>query len=74
MNIFIKCGHCGHVVYTRRKESLSLLSDGFSCSECKNILDRVTAFLCDTKMGGHCDECQFRFRCFSSDLVEGLDK
>lgn len=75
MKIFVKCCSCGHVVYTMRKEILSLVaSKEFSCSGCNIALSRILMLLCDGVLGNQCDSCQFRFYCFSSDPVEvGLD-
>lgn len=73
MRVFIKCAHCGHVVYTTKLDVLSRLEDLY-CSKCEHTLDLVNVLLCTRNRGSWCDDCQFRFQCFSSEPFEGLDK
>jgi len=75
MKIFVKCCNCGHVVYTERKEILSMISArNFSCSDCNLSLTRASLLICSDDFGKYCDVCEFRFYCFSSEPIEvGLD-
>lgn len=50
-----------------------LADERFSCSDCKVLLNRAFILLCDSPRNEDCDECQFRFQCFS-EPVEGLTK
>ena len=79
MKIFIKCGNCGSVIYTKRCEVFSLMLDGNIkvCSACKQKLDFATALICGRSKGEACELCDYRFQCFTLQPVEadfdGLD-
>ena len=74
MNIFVKCLECGYVVYTTRREVFNLLGGDTYCKECNHALNLVDILVCSRPRGDWCNNCPFRFQCFSSEPIDGLDK
>lgn len=68
MKAFVKCPSCKHLVFTDQVMPLMTLLLGeekYTCKECGAVLDFVTTSFCSRQLGDKCDECVYRFPCFS---------
>ena len=65
---FLKC-ECGHVVHTDKVLPLLTLLLGkekYVCKQCGNVLDFFQISFCSKEISGECEDCTFRFQCYTT--------
>lgn len=71
---FIECHNCGHLFFTQNIHTLSEIIDtdvAYSCRSCGDVMGLWSVHFCSRDLGdGHCDNCKFRFPCFTECATE----
>lgn len=69
MKAIVKCPSCQHLVFTDHVLPLMTLVLGkekYTCKQCGAVLDFVPTYFCSRELGDKCEECEFRFSCYST--------
>lgn len=65
---YLKCPKCNRTVLTDHVDHLFMLlldDEKYGCAGCDEVFDFASLSVCYKELGTDCDDCQFRFTCYS---------